>query len=231
MNQHYAMMIDLTSRRCLVVGGGPVAERKACSLVEAGANVVVVSLTATPRIKQLALMGQVEWLKRTYRQADGEHCFLVIAATNDKQVNLAVYRDAVARGQWINVVDQPALCNFTVPSTVKRGKLQIAISTSGVSPALAKKIRRELEQSYGDEYSLYLDLMQEVRGWIQQEVSDASLRYQLMKELVSDRWIEQCRTNPEGVRDLMLRWIKKQLSIYTWEGVHHETIGCWNEKK
>jgi precorrin-2 dehydrogenase/sirohydrochlorin ferrochelatase len=215
MNQYYAMMVDLTSRRCLVVGGGPVAERKAVSLVKAGADVVVVSPTATPPLKQMALLGQIEWLRRSYRPEDGENCFLVIAATNDERVNRAVYQDAKKRGQWINVVDQPALCNFTVPSTVQRGKLTIAISTSGASPSLAKKIRRELERTYGDEYSLFLDLMQEIRGLIQREVPDAHVRYQLMKELVSDTWIEHCRTNPDGVRDLMLQWIDRQISVQT----------------
>ncbi|SEN01112.1 precorrin-2 dehydrogenase/sirohydrochlorin ferrochelatase family protein [Lihuaxuella thermophila] len=215
MRQYYAMMVDLTSRRCLVVGGGPVAERKTVSLVNAGAEVVVVSPTATPRLKQMALLGQIDWLSRSYRSEDGEHCFLVIAATNDQRVNRTVYQDAKKRGQWVNVVDQPALCNFTVPSTVQRGKLTIAVSTSGASPSLSKKIRRELEQTYGDEYALFLELMQEIRSLIQRQVPDAHLRYQLMKELVSDRWIEQCRTNPHGVRELMLRWIDQQISVQT----------------
>lgn len=207
MKQYYAMMVDLTSRRCLVVGGGPVAERKVSSLLEAGARVVLVSPTATPQLEQLALMGEISWNPRPYRSGDGKDCVLVIAATDVAQVNEQVYRDATARGQWINVVDQPSLCNFTVPSTVRRGKLQISISTSGASPALAKKIREELELEYGDEYAFFLDLMQEMRGFIQRNIKEPKIRYQVMKDLASDFWIEHCRTNPANVRDLMLQWI------------------------
>lgn len=215
MKHYYPMMVDLTARRCLVVGGGAVAERKVLSLVEAKADVTVVSPQVTPRLEQLALVGQIQWICRPYLSEDGEGCFLVIAATDRQEVNVKVHQDASQRGQWVNVVDRPDLCNFTVPSSVKRGKLQISISTSGASPSLAKKIRHELEEAYGDEYQLYLDIMQEVREWIQQEVPDPKRRAQLMKELVSEKWIEYCRIHPEEVRMLMFHWIDQQLSVRT----------------
>lgn len=213
MKPLYAMMVDITGRRCLVVGGGPVAERKAAALLEAGALVKVVSPSATPLIQKWALLGRVEWKNRPYAPTDGIGCFLVIAATDDNQTNEAIYRDAKERGQWINVVDQPELCNFTVPSTVKRGPLQIAISTGGASPSLAKKIRQDLEKSFGEEYERYLGLLQEMREKVRAEVKDPRLRYSLMKELVSDEWLIECRRDPEGVRGKMLGFIQSHLSV------------------
>jgi precorrin-2 dehydrogenase/sirohydrochlorin ferrochelatase len=213
MKPLYAMMVDITGRRCLVVGGGAVAERKAASLLEAGALVKVVSPSATSLIQKWALLGRIEWKNRPYTKADGIGCFLVIAATDNKQVNQVVYRDAKARGQWINVVDQPELCNFTVPSTVKRGPLQIAISTGGASPSLAKKIRQDLEESFGEEYEIYLRLLQEMREKIRAEVKDPKLRYTLMKELVSDEWLIDCRLDPEGVREKMYGFIQSHTSV------------------
>ncbi|TCS96527.1 precorrin-2 dehydrogenase/sirohydrochlorin ferrochelatase family protein [Hazenella coriacea] len=215
MKHYYPMMVDLSARRCLVVGGGVVAERKVLSLVEAKADVIVVSPQVTSRLEQLALVGQIRWICRPYQSEDGLDSFLVIAATDRQEVNVEVHQDASQRRQWINVVDRPDLCNFTVPSSVKRGKLQISISTSGASPSLAKKIRHELEDVYGDEYHLYLDLMQEVREWIQREVPDHKRRAQLMKELVSDEWIERCRTHPNEVRMMMFYWIDQQISVRT----------------
>jgi precorrin-2 dehydrogenase/sirohydrochlorin ferrochelatase len=215
MKSMYAMMVDITGRRCLVVGGGAVAERKVVSLLEAGAAVKVVSPTVTPLLEEWALLGQIEWKRRSYVSKDGIGCFLVIAATNREEVNHLVYRDAKARGQWINVVDQPELCNFTVPSTVRRGKLQIAISTGGASPSLAKKIRQDLEERYGEEYELYLDLLQDMRQLIRQKVKDAKLRHQLMKELISDRWLIECRFHPEAVRKEMLEWVQSHISVQT----------------
>ena len=141
----YAMMIDLRGKPCLVVGGGKVAGRKVKTLIDAGAHVKVVSPAITPMIKYWALSRKVEWFARPYQQEDGAGQFLVVAATDDPGVNRTVYCHAKMRDQWINVVDQPGLCNFTIPAVLTRGKLQIAISTQGASPSVAKKIRRELE--------------------------------------------------------------------------------------
>lgn len=214
MKPYYAMMIDLTGKRCLVVGGGVVAERKVTSLLEAGADVVVVSPTVTPKLADWADEGQLVLHSRFYQSGDGEGATLVIAATDDQQVNHLIYQEANQRGQWVNVVDQPALCNFTVPSTVHRGKLQIAISTHGASPSLAKQIRQELEETYGDEYELLLDLLQEARLWLQREVQDARRRKNVMRELVADgRWLELCRRQPNQVKERMWQWLDQQISV------------------
>jgi precorrin-2 dehydrogenase / sirohydrochlorin ferrochelatase len=213
MRHYYAMMVDLSGCACLIIGGGAVAERKASSLLQAGAKVVIVSPTVTPLLEGWAEQGRVEWRPRSYRTEDGKNCALVIAATNHLKINRLIYQDAKARGQWINVVDQPELCNFAVPATIPRGKLQISVSTGGASPMLAKKIRRELEGKYGKEYELYLDLMQEVRYRLQQEVKDLRLRYHLFKELTSDRWIDHCRTHPEQVREWIWQWIDQHMAV------------------
>lgn len=213
MSQRYAMMVDLKRRPCLVVGGGRVAERKAKSLIESGAHVKLVSPTATPRIREWAFAGEIDWLNRTYRKEDNDNQFLVIAATNDKNVNRQVHQAAILRKQWVNVADQPELCNFTVPATVRRGNLQIHISTNGACPAVTKKIRCELEEIYGGEYELYLDLMQEIRKIIQMKVTDNRLRYQLLKELVSEQWIRLCREEPTEARDKMLNWLEEMMTV------------------
>lgn len=209
MRQPYAMMVDMRAKPCLVVGGGKVAARKVNALIDAGAHVKVVSPAVTPFIKYWALSGRVEWFARPYQKEDGADQFLIVAATDDSVVNRTVYCHATMRNQWINVVDQPELCNFTIPSILKRGKLQIAISTQGASPSVAKKIRRELECMYGEEYELYLDLVQEMRELIRKKVTEKGLRYRLYKELASDRWIDACRKDPDRVRCKMVDWLEK----------------------
>ncbi len=213
MAHSYPMMVDLEGHQVLVVGGGKVAERKISSLLTANAKVTVVSPSSTSTIWSYAKQKQIQLYQRNYQSSDGTGCFLVIAATNEPQVNQQVYQDAKAQGQWINVVDQPSLCNFTMPSIIKRGKLMITISTDGASPALAKQVRQELETKYGYEYELLLELTQEIRHRLQWEVDDSKLRYQLLKELVSDHWIRVCRLRPESARDEMLTWLEQQITL------------------
>jgi len=212
MTQHlYPMMIDLTGRRCLVVGGGTVAERKVASLLAGGGDVVVVSPSLTSGLMDRFRAGEIECRLRPYRRGDGEGCFLVIAATDKEAVNRQVYEDARARGQWINVVDRPDLCNFIVPSAVRRGRLTIAVSTAGASPSLAKEIRMRLETEYGPEYEVFLDLLVEMRKRIQSKVDDTRLRYRLMGELVQEEWIRLCREDPERARRRMEEWVDRNI--------------------
>lgn len=213
MAQAYPMMVNLVGQRILVVGGGQVAERKVLTLLPTEAKITVVSPTATEHIQEAARQGQLQLLLREYHSSDGENCSLVIAATNQPLVNLHVYEDAMKRQQWVNVVDQPSLCNFTVPSVVRRGKLMIAIATDGASPSLAKKIRRELEHQYGMEYELLLEISQELRLRLQWEVDDPKIRYQLMKELVADHWVHVCRERPTTARAEMIAWFDEQIKV------------------
>ncbi|SFJ42437.1 precorrin-2 dehydrogenase/sirohydrochlorin ferrochelatase family protein [Thermoflavimicrobium dichotomicum] len=211
MKYVYPMMADLTSHRCLVVGGGAVAERKIGSLLAGNADVIVVSPQVTDKIKSWAQMGKIIWIPRLYQEKDGENCLIVIAATNDPDVNKQIYHDARRRKQFINVVDQPALCNFIVPSTVRRGKLTLAISTHGASPSLAKQIRKELEERYSEEYALLLELVHEMRVHIQKRVPDQEKRRKMMKELISPKWINICRLHPNQAKEWMLQWIEQEI--------------------
>lgn len=147
----------------LVVGGGAVGERKVQDLLEAGARVTVVSPGLTPALAELASQGRIRYLQGDFSPEHLEGMVLVVGATDDPEVNAKVSAASRARGLWVNIVDAPELCTFIVPAQVKRGPLTIAISTGGASPALARRLRQDLEAFFGPEYVPYLALLQDVR--------------------------------------------------------------------
>jgi precorrin-2 dehydrogenase / sirohydrochlorin ferrochelatase len=140
----FPIFLKIAARPCIVIGAGVLAESKIESLQAAHAKVTVVAPEATPRIVDLASGGEIEWLQREYVEGDLSGSFLVVAATNDPAVNRAVYQEATHRNIICNAVDDPPFCDFYFPSVVRRGDLQIAISTAGASPALAQKLRKEI---------------------------------------------------------------------------------------
>ena len=140
----FPMFLKLTARRCVVVGAGTIAEGKIAALLEAEAQVTVVAPEALPRVREWADGGDVTWVRREYREGDLAGAFLAVAATATPAVNRAVFAEAQERGVLINAVDDPPFCDFYFPSIVKRGELQIAISTAGESPALAQRLRKEI---------------------------------------------------------------------------------------
>jgi precorrin-2 dehydrogenase/sirohydrochlorin ferrochelatase len=160
---YYPAILDIAGRRALVVGAGNVGEGKITGLVNAGAVVKVVSLTATPQVERWADEGRIELELRRYESSDLDGRFLVIAATEDNDINVRVFEDAEQRQMLCNVVDVTHLCNFILPSIVRRGDLAIAVSTSGASPALARRIRISLGECYGDEYAVALELLGSLR--------------------------------------------------------------------
>ncbi len=184
MSLYYPIFLKVEQKLCVVIGGGPVAERKITSLLEAGARVKVIAPEVTERIKILAREGKIIWEERPYRSGDLKDAFLVIAATNNPQVQEEVFAEAEERKIFCNVVDKPALCSFIVPSVVKRGRLQIAISTSGASPALAKRLREQLEELFGPEYAEYLELMAAWRKEILARELPEAERQKLFEQLV-----------------------------------------------
>jgi precorrin-2 dehydrogenase / sirohydrochlorin ferrochelatase len=141
----YPIFFDLTGRRCVVVGGGEVANRKARKLLQARARVVVISPEIQAELESVA----VEIHRRAYREGDLEGACLAFAATNSREVNAAVAREAKGRGVPVNVADKPCEGDFALPSTLRRGRLQVAVSTGGASPTLARRIRDELEEAFG----------------------------------------------------------------------------------
>ncbi len=138
MTAYYPVYLNLTGKRCLVFGGGPVAEDKIAKLRDSGATVSVVSPEVTPAIRDAALNGHVEWRSRHYQPGDLEGVFLGIAATNQRKVNQQIFQEAERLGVLLNVVDDPGRCTFIAPSIVQRGSVTLAISTGGASPALAR---------------------------------------------------------------------------------------------
>jgi siroheme synthase-like protein len=190
MPTFYPMMMDLTGRRCLVVGGGRVAERKITMLLDCGADVEVVSPAATRKIADLAARGAIRLTRRTVRPADLERAFVVFAATDDAQVNRTVAGAVRAAGGLVNVADAPEECNFLVPSVVRRGDLTLAISTGGGSPALAKRLRQRLEATIGPEYEAFLAALRELRAQAQKTISDPETRQALYRRAVDSALFE-----------------------------------------
>ncbi len=162
----YIACLKLTGRRCLVVGGGDVALEKVEGLLACDGDVTVVAPDAVDAIDDLAREGSITWDRRAYSgPAELEGTFMVIASTDDTDVNIGIYEDAEKRAMLVNVVDVPPLCNFILPAIVRTGPLAIAISTAGASPALAKRIKAEIADEYGEPYARLAELLNEVRGW------------------------------------------------------------------
>jgi precorrin-2 dehydrogenase/sirohydrochlorin ferrochelatase len=163
MSRFYPILVDLQGKKALVVGGGKVAQRKIETLLEHGATVQVVAKELTASLEELRRAGRIEFLGEEFSETFVDGVFVVFAATDDASLNRRVSRTAQQRSLLVNAVDQPADCNFIVPSVLSRGDLLIAVSTSGKSPAFARKVRVELERSFGEEYGLFLNLMGNLR--------------------------------------------------------------------
>src|SRR5512132_3756821 len=162
----YIACLKLKGRHAVVVGGGEVGLEKVEGLLLCGADVTLVSPDAVPALQELAAEGSIRWEQRTYAGApDLDGAFLAIAASGDSEVNIGVYEDAEARAMLVNVVDVPPLCNFILPAIVRSGPLAIAISTAGASPALAKRIKRQIADEFGEPYARLAVLLNEARGW------------------------------------------------------------------
>jgi siroheme synthase-like protein len=162
----YIACLRLVGRRCVVVGGGSVGLEKVEGLLACGGEVTLIAPEAEAELQEYAAEGSIRWEQRPYAgPADLEGVFIVIAATSDTDVNIAVYGDAERRAMLVNVVDVPPLCNFILPAIVRTGPLAIAISTAGASPALAKRMKREVEGQFGEPYARLAVLLNEARGW------------------------------------------------------------------
>jgi siroheme synthase-like protein len=161
----YIACLKLTGRRCLVVGGGDIGLDKVEGLLACDATVVLVAPDAIEPLQALANEGSIWWERRTYEPADLEGTFMAIACTNDTDVNIAVFDDAERRAMLVNIVDVPPLCNFILPAIVRTGPLAIAISTAGASPALAKRMKAEVSELFGEEYARLAIMLNDARGW------------------------------------------------------------------
>jgi len=194
MGRYYPLMVDLTGRRCLVVGGGVVAERKVRALLEAGGEVLVVSPALTPGLEALKREGRIVHLARPYQPGDLAGSFLVFGATDDHRVNRRLADEAKAAGVLANMGDSPTSGTFLAPAVLTRGDLVIAISTGGDSPALARKIREDLESVYGEEYAELLNVLERVRERAKREVADQGRRRALLERAVESDLLRVIRT-------------------------------------
>jgi precorrin-2 dehydrogenase/sirohydrochlorin ferrochelatase len=206
MPRYYPICLDLEGKCCLVVGGGKIAERKIVTLLDYGAKVRVVSPKVTSEITNLLRQGKIWYEEREFQPGDLTGAFLVIAATNIDQINKTVAREARRHGLLINVVDAPADSTFILPSVLKRGDLAISISTGGKSPALARKIRQDLEAQYGREYEILVDILGSLRPDILRMEPDIEKRRGLFQRLAeSDELIRIIREHGREVAEKRVR--------------------------
>jgi precorrin-2 dehydrogenase len=162
----YIACLKLSGRRCLVIGGGDIGLEKVEGLLACDGDVTLIAPTAHPALEEMAAEGSIQWEKRPYAgPADLEGAFMAIAATDDSEVNIGVFDDAEKRAMLVNIVDVPPLCNFILPAIVRTGPLAIAISTAGASPALAKRMKREISELFGEDYARLAVILNDARGW------------------------------------------------------------------
>jgi len=221
----YPVCLDLEGKPCIVVGGGRVAERKVLGLLACDARVSVISPEMTHELLTLHAGGTIQWLKREYRSGDLEQAFLVIAATNDEETQKQVFEEAGAHNLLLNVADVPQRCNFILPATVRQGDLIISISTAGKSPALARKLRMELEKRYGVEYKILVDILGAIRPQILASEQSQPENEQIFTQLLHDNMAEWIMTRNwsslekhfETVLDGRVAgdWLQKIRSVYS----------------
>ena len=206
--RYYPIFLDIKDKPCVVIGGGNVAERKVISLLDAGARVVVISPVLTPALKKLVREKIINYCPKPYEDGDLKGFFLAYSATDNSSVNRKVFNEAKREGILLNVVDVPKLCNFIVPSVVDRGDLLIAISTSGKSPAMAKKIRQRLEKEFGREYAIFLNIMGKVRAKLLTRSKESDTNKRMFEKLVNSPLLEWIK---KGEKEKVDRFLKEAL--------------------
>jgi precorrin-2 dehydrogenase / sirohydrochlorin ferrochelatase len=205
----YPISLLLAGRECLIVGGGSVACRKAADLVACGARVTVVSPELCPEIARLE---GVVLIQRTFQEPDAAGKALAFAATSDAAVNRQVADAARRHGAWVNVVDTPAECDFFVPATLHRGDLAISVSTSGASPALARRLREQLEALFPERYADFVVLVGELRSEVIAQVSGPAERHAILSRLAEEStWRLFEASGPEAVRALARQLVAEAL--------------------
>ena len=203
---YYPVCLDLRSRPCLVVGGGGVGTRKVMGLLAGGAKVTVVSPELSPELQALA-PERIFWRRKEYHSRDLEGMFLVFGATNDEEINRRIHNDAMDENILCNISDRPEICNFILPSVVRRGDLILAVSTSGKSPAFAKKLRIDFEQQFGEEYATFLQLMGAIRGRLLGTRHEPEVHKHLFEELIEKGLLEFLKRGDNTGADELLRRI------------------------
>ena len=185
MTNLFPMFMKLSGKRCLVVGAGKVGEPKIGGLMDTGARIHVVAIAASDQVRDWADAGKIELELRAFSSSDLDGTFLAVVATASRSLNERVYLEAQERGVLCNVVDVPDLCDFFYPAVVRRGDLQIAISTAGQSPSLAQKLRQQLERQFGDGYAAWVEQLGETRRLVLASDLDKETKSELLHSLAS----------------------------------------------
>ncbi|NNK84923.1 MAG: bifunctional precorrin-2 dehydrogenase/sirohydrochlorin ferrochelatase [Desulfobacterales bacterium] len=215
--EYYPVNLDIKKRKCLVVGGGRVGTRKVLTLLDCGARVTVVSPDATEKLIELANRGAITLEKRQYRETDLDGIFLVIGTTDNEELNHQISIAAEKHNMLCNIADRPKVCNFILPSIVNRGDLTISISTSGKSPALAKKLRMELEEQFGNEYAELLRLMGAIREKLLKQKHEPEAHKHLFEQLISRNLVDM-------IRDMRKKEIDSLLGEVLGEGFRFDDL-------
>jgi precorrin-2 dehydrogenase/sirohydrochlorin ferrochelatase len=210
MKKYYPVNLDITNRRCVIIGGGDVAERKAERLIECGAQVTIVSPLLTPLLEERKKARQIVHVDKDYEEKTLHGAFMVIGATDRNEINAQISQDALSLGILVNIVDDPDKCNFILPSLVQQGDLSIAISTGGKSPALAKKLREDMQQQYGPEYQVLLRIMGSLRKKVLTQSYAPQDNKALFVDLVHSDILQAIR---DGNRDLVNKIIYEHSGI------------------
>jgi precorrin-2 dehydrogenase / sirohydrochlorin ferrochelatase len=212
--KHYPIFLDIACKQCVVVGGGEVAERKVERLLDCNAKVTVVSMKLTPGLAAWRDQGRLVHRRADYDTSDLRDAFLVIGATDIEAVNEAVSRDAQALGRLVNIVDDPANCNFILPSLFQQGDLTIAVSTGGKSPALSRKMREDFACLYGREYGTLVEILGRLRERILSRGRSADENKKIFDALVRSEILEYIRRgDAETVRQMILSLTGEDLPV------------------
>ena len=210
--RYYPLVLDLRDRRVVVIGGGPVATRKAAELLKAGARLTVVSPTVSVRLARWARQGRLRHRARGYRRGDLRGACLAVAATSMPEEHKKIAVEARRTATWLNVVDEPALCDFIAPAVIRRGDLTIAISTGGTNPALARRLKRTLGHVIGEEYGRATRLLGAVRVSLREAGYPPSVRSRIVDRLMASALMTHLR---RGDRQGVLRTVRRITGLPT----------------
>ncbi|GAA0697251.1 bifunctional precorrin-2 dehydrogenase/sirohydrochlorin ferrochelatase [Paraclostridium ghonii] len=179
----YPIMVKLDCKEITIIGGGKIAYRKAKNFIDFGYMVKVISLDFNKKFKDIE--SKIELIRDEYKEEYIENSFIVVAATNNRDINKSIGMYCNQKNKLVNIVDDPTLSSYIVPSTVKRGDLIIGVSTCGKSPSLAAKIKRDLEKTYDDSYEEYIELLGTIRNKILEKYDDPYKKKQLLNEIIN----------------------------------------------
>jgi len=205
--RYYPVLLNLNEKPVIVLGGGPVAERKVLPLLACGARVTVISPSLTKKLSYLAQAGAIRYRKKRWGPADVRGAFMILATTNDPKGNADAARRIDSELHLINVADDPSLCNFIMPSVITRGNLIIAVSTSGKSPALARRIRQELEKSFGTAYGQFVRLLGDIRDQVRKQVPSIRRQRNIMNRLAASDVLSLLRAGHQAQASRRIRRI------------------------